>query len=558
METAPNEENQNLVDDINFPMNNNNIEQISGSNSNTNKDEPFYPDSEGNITGKDTKTDEGNTTKKKEQKNDLSHLLLSENEISKCIFLCGKCSKPPFIEFINPSKKINIHCICRSLKNVYYQIIEIDYKKENREVLCFKHNKKIIDFCEHCYIDFCEDCKKDRHQGHTKPQSRTKLRDKIKDLQSKIYNLDYEIYDNVYLSNIIRLIIKSYEKYNCYNYYKSISKAYKFLNSENWSAEEENIPIGEANSSQSIKMKNIIKEADLNKIKDDKSFKKVREINFSENKISNMSIFEKFADPQIFKKENENLMIINLFDNNINDISILTKIKAPNLKELILEKNEIGDKNLTETLSDLAEQFKNLKVLKLFENKISDFNIFISLSKFENLKILQLGRNNFGKEYEFPNWSELNFQNLKEIGLTEVLTEYTSCKLLSKLKFKNLKYLYISGKKNLEGSGEKNSEGNYIKTLEFMKYLSGIDLIFFWAPFNKIENYEELEKFKTLTQINLNNNKIQNIGNLEKFINSFDCLNDIRIKGNNIDWNDINNEGIKEYLEKEFKGYKEL
>ncbi len=55
------------------------------------------------------------------------------------------------------------------------------------------------------------------------------------------------------------------------------------------------------------------------------------------------------------------LKILNLFDNNISDIEVLGKVKFPNLEILYLNKNKIDTIKYSKILSQLNSKIKDFK-----------------------------------------------------------------------------------------------------------------------------------------------------------------------------------------------------
>ena len=93
-----------------------------------------------------------------------------------------------------------------------------------------------------------------------------------------------------------------------------------------------------------------------------------------------------------------------------------------------------------------------------------------------------------------------------------------------------------------------------MNSLEFSEYIKDYQTLeILWLPDNNLKEYESLSKYKleNLTNLNLANNNIDNINNLEEFINSHKKLEIINLSGNNkIDLYDSNNKKIIERINK--------
>ena len=180
---------------------------------------------------------------------------------------------------------------------------------------------------------------------------------------------------------------------------------------------------------------------------------------------NNLSMLDNILNSDNSKKLNE----IDLFNNNISDITILEKIKFDNLEILDLSMNYISNINFLEN-----DHFKNLKILNLYNNGISNIKILEKV-KFEKLEELYLADNNISRiDVLFKS----NFKDLKILDLSK--NKISSIDALEKVKFENLEILNLSR--------------------------------------NKISSFNTLEKvkFKNLKILNLSRNNISSINALEK------------------------------------------
>ena len=126
--------------------------------------------------------------------------------------------------------------------------IIIDIKEEDL-CKCMKHNKKeFLQYCVDCRFDLCIDClnmesdvysntsiTNKKHENHTKIllENIKEQFEEIDKLIEKTMNNEKVFKANASNLTIILMIIKcfmnNYEKYKCYNLYKSIENAKKFL-----------------------------------------------------------------------------------------------------------------------------------------------------------------------------------------------------------------------------------------------------------------------------------------------------------------------------------------
>lgn len=135
--------------------------------------------------------------------------------------------------------------------------IEFEQKKSHEIIIdiqeedlckCIKHKKEFVQYCDDCRFDLCIDCLNmesdvysntsiinKKHENHTKI-----LLEKIKEQFEELDKLIEVTMNNekVFKANasnltiilkIIKCFMNNYEKYKCYNLYKSIENAKKFL-----------------------------------------------------------------------------------------------------------------------------------------------------------------------------------------------------------------------------------------------------------------------------------------------------------------------------------------
>ena len=394
------------------------------------------------------------------------------------------------------------------------------YIKEEDICKCIRHNKKeFLIYCIDCKLDLCIEClnmKSDlysntfienkKHENHTKI-SLEKIKDKFDEIDKLIKKIiKFEKTSKINSSNlviifkIIKCFMNNYEKYKCYNLYKSIENAKKFL--EKINNNKSNLETFQIGYKKKLKING---EEEL-----------ISLIHFS-NEISSISIqYKGKMNISIFvKRDFTKLEELILIGNNIKDISSLSSGSFPQLKILNLEFN-ILDSSIIPILKKL--NLPELIELNLYKNNITDIQIFDLLKRFTKLKRFFIGENkliNDGKNnyYEFP-------ESIEEFGLTGIF-EGEKINFVKRLGIGNVKIFYIS----------RNKITN-LKALENIKFLR---LCQFWAISNKITDIKEITNInnkENLWKINLKQNKIKNFNELFNIIEDFPSLQILNLTGN--------------------------
>ena len=151
-------------------------------------------------------------------------------------------------------------------------------------------------------------------------------------------------------------------------------------------------------------------------------------------------IKHKLKNPEFTLKDFNKKYNLNIKDINVNKIDLrwkklgneglvdLCKIKFNDLKELILNNNNISDIKPLEKV-----KFENLEILDLSQNKISDISILKNVS-FKGLKQLYLGYNNIS---DIKVFGKNIFQNLETLSLSDnKIDQNKDASLISNLKSK--------------------------------------------------------------------------------------------------------------------------
>ena len=394
------------------------------------------------------------------------------------------------------------------------------YIKEEDLCKCIRHNnKEFINYCVDCRYDLCNEClnmKSDvytntsidnkKHENHTKIPL-VKIKDKFNEIDKLIeiiMNNEKVFKRNISNLTIIFRIIKcfmnNYEKYKCYNLYKSIENAKIFLEKlNNNKLDFETFP---------TEYKNYLKINSEEELLEKIFFSSnIFSINIQYKGKMNMSIFD--------KRDFGNLEELILVGNKIKDISSLSFNKFPYLKILNLAVNDL-DSSIIPMLKKL--NLPELSELNLYKNKIADIKIFGLIKKFKKLKLFFIGENKFINDesndfYKFP-------ESLEEFGLTGNF-EGENINFVKRLGIENLKIFYISR--------------NKITNLQCLKEINFLRLSEFWAISNNITDIKEIMNIrnkKDLWKINLKQNTIKNFNELINIIQYFPNLKILNLTGN--------------------------
>ena len=401
-------------------------------------------------------------------------------------------------------------------KNSKEYYIDIDEKDLGK---CKKHKNEFISYCIDCGLDLCIDCLNmesdvysnttkinKKHENHTKiklEDIKVKF-DEIKKLKEKTMKNEkiFKIY-STYLTTIFKIVkcfMNNFDKFKCFNLFKSIENAKKFLYKIN--DEKTNLECLQEEYKNDLK---IISEKEL--ISNIYFSSKIHSIHIKYADYINMSIFA----GRNFDKLEELILV----GNNIKDISSFSPNAFPRLKVLDLAKNNL-DSNIIPIFKKL--NLPELTLLNLYKNSITDIKIFELIKDYKKLNAFFIGENRFKFEeseefYEFP-------LTLEEFGLTGNC-EGEKINFVRKLGVDNLKILYLSRNKidNL----------NCLKDIKFKRLRE------FWAISNNITDINEIMNINNkedLWKINLKQNKIKNFNELINIIGFFPKLEILKITDN--------------------------
>ena len=439
-----------------------------------------------------------------DNKNDINNFIFEYQHLH---FLCKNCNTVPRIEF-QSYENINYYCKCHEIKNqpiAYAQnlnIVDEANFSSHEFLVCPVHREEYTYFCKDCKENVCRSCirKTMEHKSHILEIFDEHFRELDAILTSilKIFKNN----NDINLTNLKRLmtpIINDYLYFPNYSHFFIIRQCLSFLNN----------PKSDTYKIAAIKYDYIKYLKDLIDFKGD--LKNIKKIIFSRQNIKDLNVI-KFG-------ELINLTDLDLSHNDITCIEPLSKYKLPNLKVLNLTVNLIDDSNKEYFYKF---DFPELTDLNLFENKLTDYEIF-KLNNNKNMPKLNLvfiGGNNF----QFPktpiNKKELtfDFSSVTEMGFSKSVFDQNSIMFLPCFDFQRLEIIYL--------------QGNNLNSLNFVEDLELPSIKEIWLGNNQLTEFEPLKKFKTLEVIEMKNNKVSDIEELDTFIKYLPKIKRINLIGN--------------------------
>lgn len=239
-----------------------------------------------------------------------------------------------------------------------------------------------------------------------------------------------------------------------------------------------------------------------------------------------------------FVEDFKNLTLLILRDNPISDFSVIKDLK--NLRTLDLSYNQI-------TNISFLENLKNLTLLDLNSNEISDISFLVSL---ESLDLVYLKDNQITDIFA-----------LRDLGnLTHLYLSYNQISDITSLKdLENLTHLSLSSNpisdysslRNLKNLTLLSLRDNRISDISFLKGLNNLNHLILES--NQIVDISFLEDLKNLILVVLSNNQISNISSLKglrkltllslrnNYISDISFLKDLE----NLSWIDLSSNLIK-------------
>lgn len=443
--------------------------------------------------------------------------------------ICKNCYNFTQIIF-NDNNTLNILCDCKKIENMKYNYFMRNYiiknllKNENESKIivdnycfCEIHYKPYHYFCQDCSRSYnkicgrnlCEDCIRDKnlHSNHKIYSYDNNLFDNVQNIakfiikhdQKKILNNSeneqlYEHFNGKFeqFLTILKMVLISSKYYFCYNIYNTIISANNYLDKlqKGYLKSNKNEIILVQKDENQKQLINIKEKKEFIYIKNNKYHEKIKSIEIIKNNFNDISILN-----------NTNLIILetlSLPDNNIKDISPLQNMKAPNLKNLNLSTNKLTDDNIS-IINNM--DFPNLIFINFARNYFHNYEIFKYFNKYKQLDTLYIGTNKFNI---FDINDKYDMRNFKEISLSKGVFSDLSINIISNFNFQNLEELHLSG--------------NNLSSLDFVKNLNCINLKCFCGYSNNFKDFLPLIKFTNLTNIYLQNNPINDISKLNKFV----------------------------------------
>ena len=433
----------------------------------------------------------------------VSNNLNKDLSLSNKHFLCKICMTVPTVKF-DSYEIATLYCECgekekqiSAINNLCLTVAkDVPKKGENRAkdyLYCVNHkDMNYLYFCQDHKENLCQLCLRetDRHKNCVIlifDQQFFEIDKKIKEISEFLKELNNENED---FKSLISVILTDYYQYPNHSNFININFCYYFLKSKiKNNKQEDNIQEAELLTINKIEQLNERK-LDTNNIKEIKINNSIDNIDFLKNKFFN------------------NLITLDLNNNKISTIEVLTKIKFPNLEVLNVACNPIDDSNIKYFLS---LNLPSLTDLNVYQNRLTDIRFFTinNDKKMPKLRLLYAGFNyfNFSKETVEACNKHFDFSSVEEIGLSRKVFKNTTIKYLKYFNLKNCKELYLSD--------------NNIKDLNFIEKLDLPKIEEIWLKSNEIEDFTPLKHLKTLKKIVLENNKINNIEGLDDFVNSF-------------------------------------
>ena len=130
-----------------------------------------------------------------------------------------------------------------------------------------------------------------------------------------------------------------------------------------------------------------------------KKFKNLKKINLSNNKIVSIGSLKEISE------NNKEIESINLSNNSINNDDILKTNIFPKMKEINLDQNNLLQKDIDEIKNIIMD--KN-KIKIIYNNKNNDIRIAEDLTEFKNFVKIEINGKIFYKNYRYGMPNEVN------------------------------------------------------------------------------------------------------------------------------------------------------
>ena len=466
-------------------------------------------------------------------------------------FICKNCKNIPIINFTS-LENVDYSCSCckvnnKEIKNIIYENIikenEENEEEKNNDTLdsqelenylkCKKHKKIFLYYCKTCEENICRECLREKyfHQYHN-----------IFFFDLYLFEMDYQI-DQIYkiLMNkyeeskldfniidpfiyLLSVIFNDYLFLPNYSHFQIILNAYKFLEKY----------MTDINNNKNIENFGLKKEIIINKKKDfnfhifhNPEMVIEIDINKSNFNCSDISL--------LFDLNFINLKKLRLKENNIVNIQKLKNAKFKNIEYISFQNNKLNNDNIP-CLLEL--DFPKLIELDLYLNNFTSYELYkLKNNKkyLPNLESLQIGSNNIDWKIKTINDNKsvkkFNFDSIKSLGLTNGVFDSNTISVIENFYFEKLEKIYLSR--------------NNLDSLSFVEKLKAPELREIYLHTCFLKEYFHLIKFKKLESIYIYDNYINEINNLESFVDNLPKLIKLVMSGNDID---INNEKNREIL----------
>jgi Leucine-rich repeat (LRR) protein len=441
-------------------------------------------------------------------------------DINKIYYYCFNCKKD----------------FCENCKNNYHsghESIEVDQKKK----VCIKHKREFKYYCYDDQENFCEEEKEVEHKGHEIKEISAFEKDCFINYckNNSLGEINEELNKLVKFNDLILKNIEIFKDNKLYiNSIKNMGESLKEGNKRN----SKDIKFLLKEYSQSMEISNKAIEALKNKEKLHKidknvylwnkdlvdqdfkylcqiRFNQLKELDISENKITNIEPFNRMSLPF--------LEFLNLSDNQIELIEPVTKINSKNLHYIFLQKNQIKDID-----AFLDSNFQSLKILRVEDNVNlkykNDEDIEKVLNKINEkypgkfiYKSIDEQKDDFKEKYKYAiSWdteiidlSDFNGGDEMLKNLFLIIT-YEHKNIIKKLLLRNNKITDPSmlNKVNFNLLERLDLSVNLITDLKFLLDMKAKDLEILYLDNNKFMDFSPLlrDNFPNLKVLSLNKN----------------------------------------------------
>ena len=327
----------------------------------------------------------------------------------------------------------------------------------------------------------------------------------------------------------MELIVLSYKNSHCFNSFKNLYNLFDFLEKINNNEKKLNM-----NKKENIKMEFFLKIKQPIYLKDflkkfPKDTDKIESIIIPRYNFYDLKLLKLNELPSSYN----NLIILDLRNNNISDISPLISINFPELKILDISINRLSNESIG-NINDLSKNCPKLETLNLFNNNFTEYKLLKTVESFKCLKALNVGNNVLQTDFKSIKNENLTFDlaNIEDLGLSFSVFSKQSINLIKNMKLNNLKKLDLSS--------------NKLTSLSFVDLLNNNELEEISLSDNHLKEFDKLKKFQKLKLINLEGNKISDITKLNDFLNDLPNIEKIILSKNTINLYNLQNYEIIE------------